>query len=111
MGAIQDTEVLLGSLQAFAQKHAEPSEAIVGEVLQALIEQRAVLVENFMSSVDTVVSFWPLDRGETAYRSSGRRRQAVWVAFTGYSPSPTQCSEDEDNTSIIENCARRSLSR
>jgi CHAD domain-containing protein len=62
MGAIQDLEVLLRSLHAFAEKNSETSEAALARVTQELSQQRTVLVERFLPSADTLHTFWKSGR-------------------------------------------------
>jgi CHAD domain-containing protein len=66
MGAIQDVEVLLGSLQAFAQKSAETSKETLAAVNRELFRQRDGLVEGFLPTADTLFTFWKSKRKPTA---------------------------------------------
>jgi CHAD domain-containing protein len=58
MGAIQDIEVLLGTLHAFAQKNAETSEEMLERVFHELARQRTALVDSFLPSADALLTFW-----------------------------------------------------
>jgi CHAD domain-containing protein len=58
MGDIQDAEVLLTSVQAFAPKLGMESEASLARALAELSRRRTDLIETFLGAVDTMFTFW-----------------------------------------------------
>jgi CHAD domain-containing protein len=58
MGDIQDAQVLLTSVIAFARKHGAAGEESLSLALEELSHRRTVLIEAFMGSVDTLYTFW-----------------------------------------------------
>jgi CHAD domain-containing protein len=58
MGDIQDAEVLLSNVQAFAQARSIKGEAALARALEELSRQRTALIETFLGSIDTVLTFW-----------------------------------------------------
>jgi CHAD domain-containing protein len=58
MGDIQDAEVLLTSVMAFARKGGPESEASLAQALEELSRRRAALIDAFSGSADTLYTFW-----------------------------------------------------
>ena len=58
MGDIQDAEVLLGYVQAYARKRGIAGEASLARALEELSQRRMILIETFFGAVDTVFTFW-----------------------------------------------------
>jgi CHAD domain-containing protein len=58
MGAIQDLEVFLGSLQQFARQHAGVSEETLIGVCRELSRRRITRIDGFLSSADLLFTFW-----------------------------------------------------
>jgi CHAD domain-containing protein len=58
MGDIQDSEVLLASVRAFAIATQEGSETTLAEACQELNRRRTALVEAFLPTADLVFTFW-----------------------------------------------------
>jgi CHAD domain-containing protein len=58
MGDIQDAEVLLSNVQAFAHARGLEGEAALTPALEELSRRCADLIETFLRSVDTVFTFW-----------------------------------------------------
>jgi CHAD domain-containing protein len=58
MGDIQDAEVLLSNVQAFAPACGIQGEAALARALEELSRRRTALIETFLGSVDTVLTFW-----------------------------------------------------
>jgi CHAD domain-containing protein len=58
MGDIQDAEVLLTSLMAFARKGGPESEASLAQALEEFSRRRAALIDAFSASADTLYTFW-----------------------------------------------------
>ena len=58
MGDIQDAEVLLAYVQAYARNRGIAGEASLARALEELLRRRMILIETFFGSVDTVFIFW-----------------------------------------------------
>jgi CHAD domain-containing protein len=58
MGDIQDAEVLLASLMAFAHKHGPESAAALSRALEELRRHRTALIEAFLGSAERLYAFW-----------------------------------------------------
>jgi CHAD domain-containing protein len=58
MGDIQDAEVLLSNVQVFAHTRGLEGGAALTHALEELSRRRAALIETFLGSVDTVLTFW-----------------------------------------------------
>jgi CHAD domain-containing protein len=58
MGDIQDAQVLLTNVIAFARKYGADSEASLAPALEELSHRRTALIEAFMRSADTLYTFW-----------------------------------------------------
>ena len=58
MGDIQDAEVLLSNVQAYASARGIEGEAALGRALEELSRRRTALIETFLRSADTVFTFW-----------------------------------------------------
>lgn len=58
MGDIQDAEVLLVSMQAFARKQGPESDASLAHALEELSRRRMALIEDFLGSAETLHTFW-----------------------------------------------------
>ena len=73
MGHIQDIDVLLASVQAFWRKQQMP-DASRSAAYQDLIHRRAALIEAFLQSAHTLLTFWkPMPEVFTAAKSSTER--------------------------------------
>jgi CHAD domain-containing protein len=63
MGDIQDAEVLLTSVQAFARKRGMEGAASLARAVEELSRQRTTLIDTFLGSADTLFTFWkPLSK-------------------------------------------------
>jgi CHAD domain-containing protein len=63
MGDIQDAEVLLSSVQAFARERGMDSTASLARALEELSRRRTALIETFLGAADTLFTFWkPLSK-------------------------------------------------
>jgi CHAD domain-containing protein len=58
MGDIQDAEVLLTNVQAFARVRSIEGEAPLTRALEELSRRRTVLIETFLGSADSLFTFW-----------------------------------------------------
>jgi CHAD domain-containing protein len=58
MGDIQDAEVLLTNVQAFARMRGSKGEGPLMRALEELSRQRAALIETFLGSADRLFTFW-----------------------------------------------------
>jgi CHAD domain-containing protein len=58
MGDIQDAEVLLASVTAFAQQQGKERDAAFTRVLEELSRRRTALIDAFLASADTLYTFW-----------------------------------------------------
>jgi CHAD domain-containing protein len=58
MGDIQDAEVLLSNVQAYASARGIEGGAALGRALDELSRRRMALIETFLRSVATVFTFW-----------------------------------------------------
>jgi CHAD domain-containing protein len=58
MGDIQDAEVLLTTVQAFAHTRGIESEAPLTRALEELSRRRTALIETFLGSADSLFTFW-----------------------------------------------------
>ena len=63
MGDIQDAEVLLSSVQAFARERGMDSATSLARALEELSRRRTALIETFLETADTLFTFWkPLSK-------------------------------------------------
>jgi len=60
MGDIQDAEVLLTNVQAFARMRSIEGEAPLTRALEELSRRRTALIETFLGSADSLFTFWKL---------------------------------------------------
>jgi CHAD domain-containing protein len=58
MGDIQDAEVLLTTVQAFARTRGIEGEAPLTRALEELSRRRTALIETFLGSADSLFTFW-----------------------------------------------------
>lgn len=58
MGDIQDAEVLLTNVQAFARMRSIEGEAPLTRALEELSRRRTALIETFLGSADSLFTFW-----------------------------------------------------
>jgi CHAD domain-containing protein len=58
MGDIQDAEVLLTTVQAFARTCSTEDEAPLTRALEELSQRRTALIETFLGSADSLFTFW-----------------------------------------------------
>jgi CHAD domain-containing protein len=58
MGDIQDAEVLLADVEAFARSRGIEGELALARALDELARRRTALIETFLGSADTVFTFW-----------------------------------------------------
>jgi CHAD domain-containing protein len=58
MGDIQDAEVLLTNVQAFARVRSIEGEAPLTRALEELSRRRMALIETFLGSADSLFTFW-----------------------------------------------------
>jgi CHAD domain-containing protein len=64
MGDIQDAEVLLTTMQAFARTRGIEGEAPITRALEELSRRRTALIETFLGSADSLFTFWkPMSKG------------------------------------------------
>lgn len=78
MGDIQDAEVLMTSVGAFASQRPHLSRSLM-PVQQELSRRRAALIDTFIEACGEVFTFWPLDRLQESpkrVRSTTRRTSA-----------------------------------
>jgi CHAD domain-containing protein len=63
MGDIQDADVLLSSVQAFARERGMDSSASLARALEELSRRRTASIETFFGAADTLFTFWkPLSK-------------------------------------------------
>jgi CHAD domain-containing protein len=58
MGDIQDAEVLLTNMQAYASARGIEGEATLRRALEELSRRRTALIETFLGSADSLFTFW-----------------------------------------------------
>jgi CHAD domain-containing protein len=58
MGDIQDAEVLLSNMQAYASARGIEGEATLRRALEELSRRRIALIETFLGSADSLFTFW-----------------------------------------------------
>jgi CHAD domain-containing protein len=64
MGDIQDAEVLLSNMQAYASARGIEGEATLRRALEELSRRRIALIETFLGSADRLFTFWkPTSKG------------------------------------------------
>jgi CHAD domain-containing protein len=64
MGDIQDAEVLLTTVQAFARTRGIEGEAPLTRALEELSRRRTALIKTFLGSADSLFTFWkPMSKG------------------------------------------------
>jgi CHAD domain-containing protein len=58
MGDIQDAEVILQSVQAFARKRGQKGHTSLARAQEELARRRTALIEDFLGSAKTLYTFW-----------------------------------------------------
>jgi CHAD domain-containing protein len=58
MGDIQDAEVMLQSVQAFARKRGQKNQTSLARAQEELSRRRTALIEDFLGSAKTLYTFW-----------------------------------------------------
>jgi CHAD domain-containing protein len=91
MGDIQDVEVLLTRVRAFARKRGMESRTTLARALEELARRRAILTESFLKSADTLFTFWqpPSSRRRLAAAPKPveeRKRTRVGLSRDGHGP-------------------------
>jgi CHAD domain-containing protein len=81
MGLIQDTEVLISSLEKFAKSRAGGAEPLTS-IMAELTHRRMTLIRRYLKIADQLYSFWPLD-GRSSSQKLDRGRVSRPVRGSG----------------------------